>query len=299
MKPTTIEEVIAAIPEWRGLQVEAEPVRGGLTNRAYRVRVADRPYFVSVPGVRSELLTIPREDEIANARAAAETGASPRVFHYFAETGVMVVEFLQGRTLTIDDMHAAGMPERLAAAVRVLHSARPFANDFDLFRLTDLYSGLFAAQHLAPPDGFDGVRRRLGEMETAARLHSLPPRPCSNDLVPENLIDDGQRLWIVDFGYSGNNDPCSELGNACCEADYDAAEAERLCTAYFGAAEPRLLARMRLYSIMSDVAWSLWSVLQEQLSELEVDFHAYGGRRWQRALGLLNGPDLERWIREA
>ena len=299
MKPTTIEEVIAAIPEWRGLQVEAEPVRGGLTNRAYCVRVADRPYFVSVPGIRSELLTILREDEIANARAAAETGASPRVFHYFAETGVMVVEFLQGRTLTIDDMHAAGMPERLAAAVRVLHSARPFANDFDLFRLTDLYSGLLAAQHLAPPDGFDGVRRRLGEMETAARLHSLPPRPCSNDLVPENLIDDGQRLWIVDFGYSGNNDPCSELGNACCEADYDAAEAERLCTAYFGAAEPHLLARMQLYTIMSDVAWSLWSVLQEQLSELEVDFHAYGGRRWQRALGLLNGPDLERWIREA
>ncbi len=194
-----------------------------------------------------------------------------------------VGEFLLGRTLTIDDMHAPGMPERLAAAVRVLHSARPFANDFDLFHLTDSYCELLAARRLAPPNGFDGHRRRLKEMEAAVRAHPLPARPCSNDLVPENLIDDGGRLWIVDFGYSGNNDPCSELGNACCEAGYDAAEAEKLCAAYFGAAEARLLARMQLYAILSDVTWSLWSVLQEHISELEVDFQAYGRRRWQRA----------------
>ena len=296
MKPTTIEEVIAAIPEWRGQPVEAAPVHGGLTNRAFCVRVAGRPYFVSIPGIRSELLTIPREDEIDNARAAAETGASPRVFHYFSETGVMVVEFLQGRTLTKDDMHAAGMPERLAAAARVLHTARPFANGFDLFRLTDSYYTLLASHNLAPPNGFDGQRRRLGEMEAAVNLHPLPPQPCSNDLVPENLIDDGERLWIVDFGYSGNNDPCSELGNACCEAGYDETEMQRLCSAYFGAATPRLLARMHLYAIMSDVAWSLWSVIQEHISDLAVDFRAYGGQRWERALGLLRGPDLDRWI---
>ena len=299
MKPTTIEDVVVAIPEWRGQAVEVQPMTGGLTNRAYRVRVDGREYFVSIPGARSELLAIPREKEIANARAAAETGISPGVAHYLLETGVLVGEFLHGHTLAIDDMHAPGMPERLAAAVRGLHSARPFANDFDLFRLTDSYYELLAWRGLAPPDGFDGHRRRLREMEAAVRAHPQPARPCSNDLVPENLIDDGGRLWIVDFGYSGNNDPCSELGNACCEAAYDSAEAERLCAGYFGAAEPRLLARMQLYAIMSDVTWSLWSVLQEHISELDVDFRAYGGRRWQRALDLLNGLDLERWIREA
>jgi len=145
----------------------------------------------------------------------------------------------------------------------------------------------------------DEDRPRLKEMEAAADAHRLPPAPCSNDLVPENLIDDGGRLWIVDYGYSGNNDPCSELGNACCEAGANQAEMESLCAAYFGAAEPRLLARMHLYAIMSDVAWSLWSVIQEHISDLPVDFQSYGSQRWERALALLHGPDLERWMREA
>ncbi len=299
MKPTSIEAVIAAIPEWRGQPIEFEPVHGGLTNRAYCVRVDGKPHFVSIPGAKSELLAIPRADEIYNTRAAAETGVSPQVLHQLPDSGVLVAEFLGGRTLTRADMHAPGMPQRLAEAVRRLHTARPFANDFDLFRLTQTYSGVLAAHGLAPPPGYEALRPRLAEMETAAGAHRLPPCPCSNDLVPENLIEDDGRLWIVDFGYSGNNDPCSELGNACCEAGYDQTEMEALCSATFGAAEPRLLARMHLYAIMSDVAWSLWSVIQEHISDLAVDFRAYGALRWERALGLLHGAGLERWMREA
>ena len=296
MKPTTIEEVIAAIPAWRGRSVQAEPVHGGLTNRAFCVRVDGTPHFVSIPGARSELLSIPRAVEIANTRAAAETGIAPRVLHQIPEVGVLVTEFLRGRTLSKTDMHAAGMPQRLAQAVRQLHTARPFANEFDLFRLMHAYAEVLTDDGLAFPPGFEGLRPRLMEMEAAANAHRLPPAPCSNDLVPENLIDDDGRLWIVDYGYSGNNDPCSELGNACCEADYGPAEMEALCAAYFGVAEPRLLARMHLYAVMSDVAWSLWSVIQEHISDLSVDFHAYGSQRWQRALALLHGADLDRWI---
>jgi thiamine kinase-like enzyme len=210
-----------------------------------------------------------------------------------------VTEFLQGRTLTKADMHAAAMPQRLAQAVRRLHTARPFANDFDLFRLTRSYAAVLTADSLSFPPEFEGLRPRLTEMEQAANAHRLPPAPCSNDLVPENLIDDDGRLWIVDFGYSGNNDPCSELGNACCEAGYAQAEMEALCAAYFGEAEPRLLARIHLYAIMSDVAWSLWSVIQEHISDLPFDFHAYGEQRWARALRLLDGPYLAGWIRQA
>jgi len=297
MKPTTIEEVIVAISEWHGRSVHAEPVHGGLTNRAFCVHVDGTPHFVSIPGAQSELLAIPRGAEIDNTRAAAETGIAPRVLYQLPESGVLVTEFLQGRTLAKADMHAAGMLERLAEAVRRLHTARPFANDFDLFRLMHAYTAVLEADGLSFPPGFEGLRPRLTEMEAAANAHRLPPAPCSNDLVPENLIDDGGRLWIVDYGYSGNNDPCSELGNACCEAGYDQAEMERLCAAYFGAAEPRLLARMHLYAIMSDVAWSLWSVIQEHISDLPVDFKSYGSQRWERALGLLQGPDLDRWIR--
>lgn len=294
-----ITDVIAAIPEWRGQPIHAEPVTGGLTNRSFRVQVGERAYFVSIPGERSELLAIPRADEIHNTLAAADTGVSPRVWDHLPESGVMIVEFIHGRTLTLADMHAPGMPERLATAVRTLHSARPFANQLDLFRLTDSYRAVLAADSLAPPEGFERYRLLLAQMESAVRAHSLPSRPCSNDLVPQNLIDDGQQLWIVDFGYSGNNDPCSELGNACCEADYSQAEAEALCAGYFGVADPRRLARMNLYAVMSDVAWSLWSVIQEHISKLDVDFHTYGRKRWGRARRLLESDDRHRWMKQA
>jgi len=296
MNPTTIAAVIKAIAAWRGQPIHAEPVKGGLTNRAFRVNVGDRAYFVSIPGERSELLAIPRADEIHNAMAAAETGVSPRVLESVPDSGVMIVEFLNGRTLSQADMHLPGMVDRLATAIRLLHTARPFANDFDLFRLTDSYRAVLDSYRLDPPIGFEGTRPLLAKMRAAANAHRLPSVPCSNDLVPENLIDDDGRLWIVDYGYSGNNDPCSELGNACCEAGYDETEMGDLCAAYFGAVEPRLLARMHLYAIMSDVAWSLWSVIQEHISDLPVDFKSYGSQRWERALGLLQGPDLYRWI---
>jgi thiamine kinase-like enzyme len=295
----SFDEVVASIPAWRGQAVEVTPITGGITNRAACIRVAGKPYFVSIPGVHSDLLSIPRDVEVENTRRAAETGVSPRILHYLPESGVLVVEWLEGRTLSIPDMQVPGMPERLAAAARRLHSARPFANEFDFFELTRAYAGVLTEHALAPPHGYAAYTDRVAAIEAAIRRHPEPSRPCSNDFCPQNLIDEDGRLWIVDFGYSGNNDPCSELGNACCEAEYGPEQFETLCAAYFGEASRRRLARMHLYAVMSDFAWSLWSVIQENLSDLEFDFGTYGARRWDRACAFLESSDLSTWIHQA
>lgn len=295
----TLEDIASAIPAWQGRQVEAEPISGGITNRALRVRVGGAVYFVSIPGAHSDLLAIPRPQEVENARRAAATGISPQVVHVLAESGVMVVEWIEGRTLSVEDMHSPDLVARVADAARRLHGARPFANDFDLFRLAREYRQVLTRQRMEPPPGFDGYRALWRELETAANARREPVRPCSNDLVPQNLIDDGRRLWIVDFGYSGNNDPCSELGNAAAEWVLDHDEMEGLCAAYFGAAEARRLARMQIYATLSDAAWSLWSVIQERLSDLEFDFSGYGAERWKRAQARLESDDLRTWLRQA
>jgi thiamine kinase-like enzyme len=298
MNPT-IDDVITAIPEWRGQPVTVTPISGGITNRAACVQVAGKPYFVSIPGVHSDLLSIPRAVEVENSLRAAETGVSPRILHHLAETGVLVVEWLEGRTLSVADMQHPGMPERLAAVARRLHGARPFVNTFDLFRLTEAYADALAVHDLKPPPGFPEYAGVLAEIESAVRRHPEPPRPCSNDFCPQNLIDDGERLWLVDFGYSGNNDPCSELGNAACEADYQGKQYEALCAAYFGEISDRRLSRMHLYAVIADVAWSLWSVIQENLSDLDFDFKTYGDERWQRGCRRLDSSDLRRWLESA
>jgi thiamine kinase-like enzyme len=117
--------------------------------------------------------------------------------------------------------------------------------------------------------------------------------------LAENYIDDGRQLWLIDFEYSGNNDPCFELGNTCQELQYSPDQYEELCAAYFGAVSPSHLARMRLYALMSDVGWTLWGAIQAKISKLDFDFWDYATTRWRRAQSILTGPDLAGWLREA
>src|SRR5207249_3966220 len=109
--------------------------------------------------------------------------------------------------------------------------------------------------------------------------------PCHNDLVAENVIDDGRSLRLVDWEYSGNGDPGFELGNACRELDYDEAATAELAEAYFGVASPGQLARLRLFAVASDAGWALWAALKAACSRLDLDFSDYGARRWARADG--------------
>ena len=123
--------------------------------------------------------------------------------------------------------------------------------------------------------------------------------PCHNDLLAANYLDDGERLWVVDYEYSGNADPTFELGNTCQELGWDDARIEALCAAYFGHASEVLLARMRLQMIMSDVGWTLWAAIQAAVSTIDYDFWGWAEERWARAAGAVDGPDLGRWLRDA
>ena len=136
-------------------------------------------------------------------------------------------------------------------------------------------------------------------METAIQKKSLTGVPCNNDLLAENYIDDGEVLWLIDYEYSGNNDPCFELGNTCQEQQYNEDQYAELCAAYFGAAQRSLLARMYLFSIMSDFGWTLWGSIQNKISQLDFDFWEYTIERWERALGMLDSNAFPKWLENA
>jgi len=295
----SIDEVVASITEWQGLPATITPLGGGLTNTNYRVEVDGRPYFVRIPGARTELLAIDRENELHNARAAADAGVAPRVLHVLPEHHVMVLEFIQGTTLSIAGMQQAGVPSRLAESLRRLHAGPRFLRDFDMFRLVEFYLRIVGDQAVRIPAGYRERLPLVADIETAIRRQPLATVPCNNDLLPENLIDDGRRLLLIDYEYSGNNDPCFELGNACQEAGFDEARYRELCLSYFGEARPSLLARMHLFAIMSDVGWTLWGAIQAKISKLQFDFWGYAVGRWERAQRMMESPEFPDWLREA
>jgi thiamine kinase-like enzyme len=292
----TIEQVIAAIPDWRDRSVRTEIVPAGLTNANYRVEVDGKPMFVRIPGAGTALLAVDRANERHNTRAAAEAGVSPRVLYALPEWDVFVLEWLPGQTMSNSAFASPGMPARIADTLKRLHAGPRFRDDFDMFRLSERYLELVDERDIPIPGGYREHLHLIPRIEAALAVDSIARVPCHNDLLADNYLDDGERLWIVDFEYSGNGDPTFELGNTAQELEFDEVRLAELCAGYFGEASPALLARMHLQMIMSDVGWTLWAAIQARISAIDFDYTAWADQRWARASAMLDGPVFEDWL---
>lgn len=292
----TVDQVVERIAAWRGRAVTVTPLSGGRTNAIYRAEVDGEPYVIRIPGIATELLAVDRENECHNTLAAAAAGVGPRVVQFFPDTQVMVLEFVRGTTMTVSGLQAPGMPTRMAEVLRRLHAGPRFRRDFDMFRLTEFYLRVAAERAVPLPADYRRCHADVARIEAAFARHPLPSVPCHNDLLAENYIDDGRRLWLIDFEYSGNNDPTFELGNTCQEQQFDPPRVAELCAAYFGAAEPDKRARVYLNMIMSDVGWTLWAAIQAQVSQIDYDFAGWARERWARARTKLTAPEFEAWL---
>jgi thiamine kinase-like enzyme len=291
-----IEDVIARIPEWRGKSILIHPVGGGLTNANFKVSVDGKSFFVRVPGEKTELLAVDRNNEYFNSLAAAQTGIGPQVFFYISEYKAMVLEYLEGQTMSIAALAAVGMPARIAQAIKRLHAGPRFLTDFNMFRLTEYYLDVCKQHSIPIPDGYPQRLPIIRHVEEAMQFHPLPTVPCNNDLLAENYIDDGQAIRIIDYEYSGNNDPCFELGNTCQELNYDEARITELCQSYFGIVREDIISRMKLNMIMSDVGWALWAAIQASISKIDYDFWGWATERWCRAVEKMDAPEFPAWI---
>src|SRR5258708_6574209 len=294
----TVEEAVDLIGDWKGRPIRIFPLSGGVTNTNYRVEVDGVSYVIRIPGTNTEWLAVDRANEYHNAVAAAETGIAPRVVQHLAEHDIMVLEFIDGRTMSNELLGAPAMPSRIAASLKRLHAGPRFLLDFNMFRLTETYLKTVKAHDVRIPDGYYGRLSKVQEIENAMTVHSSAMVPCHNDLLAENYIDDGRQLRIIDFEYSGNNDPCFELGNTCQELQYDEEQIAALCTAYFGAPSAGRIARMKLNMIMSDVGWGLWAAIQAKISTIDFDFWGWAVDRWSRAVARLDSAEFPKWLRE-
>ena len=294
-----IQEVAARVPGWAGRDIRVSPIAAGLTNQNFRVEVDGRPYFVRLPGASTDLLAVDRGNELHNTLAAAQAGVGPQVVHHDPESGALVLDWIEARTMSNQAFAVPGTPVRIAESLRRLHAGPRFRDDFDMFRLTEYYLSVVDGRSMRIPEGYRDELPKVKLIEAALTARPLPTVPCHNDLLAENYLDDGRKLWIVDYEYSGNNDPTFELGNTAQELGFDAARQEELCAAYFGEATPALVARMRLQMIMSDVGWTLWAAIQAAISPIDYDFWGWAEERWGRASAAFQRDDFDDLLGEA
>lgn len=295
---SAIEEILTKIPEWQGKDVSIQSLSGGLTNSNYKVLVDGVPYFVRVPGANTNLLAINRNNEVHNSRAAFVAGVGPKVLYHLSEYNVIVLEFIIGKTMSKYSLNEPGQPTRMAEAIKKLNNGPSFQQDFNMFRLTEYYLSVCKEREIKIPDGYLDRLETIARIERAMEVEPLQALPCNNDLLAENYIDDGRQLWLIDYEYSGNNDPTFELGNTCQEMQFDDEQIAEVCAAYFGEVKPNMIARMKLNMIMSDVGWGLWAAIQAQISTIEFDYWGWAIERWSRAMDKMNSTEFEGWLRD-
>jgi thiamine kinase-like enzyme len=280
-----------------GETFDLTPLEGGLTNRNYHVRAASGREFVArFAGAKSELLSIDRDAEAYNSAVAATLGIGPRVVEYAPNLHVLVVEWIDGETLTDNDLDDQGALERIAAACRTLHSGPRFISDFDMFDVQREYLRIVSENGFRLPSDYLDFADEVAALDRVLHESSRGTVACHNDLLAGNIMRAGSRVWLIDYEYSGNNDPCFELGNIWSEADLPLDHLDHLVTSYFRTPAPVQVARARLFAVMAKYGWTLWAAIQDAVSEVDFDFWAWGMEKYDRAVAEFRSRDLDRLI---
>ncbi len=272
---------------------------GGLTNLVYRLEAGDDRYVLRIPGEGTEDY-IDRKVEGHNARVAADAGVSAEVLFFDDSDGLMLARHLDGCVTMGPSSFKSrpGAPARAAAALKQLHTCgRAFRFRFELFSMIDEYLALLAKLEAPLPDGYHDVVKEAEAVRQALDATPAPLAPCHCDPLAENFLDDGARMWIVDWEYSGMNDPLWDLGDVSVEAGFDADQDREMMAAYCGGeASAALIGRMVIYKAMCDLLWTLWGLIQFANKNPVDDFWAYATGRFERCKALMGGADFSRHL---
>jgi thiamine kinase-like enzyme len=295
--PGVPTEVLEQIPVFAGRSCAVTELSGGLTNRNYKVVTDDVTHVVRVFGNEPEL-PIDRDNEFHNSTAAAATGVGAPVIDYRPEHGLLVIDYIEGTTLDDDLVKAPGNLARIADSCRRLHSGDRFVNDFDMAAVQDGYLATVRERGFRLPDGYMENMAAIHRVRAVLERTPEPTVPCNNDLLAENFIDDGERIRVIDYEYSGNNDPCFELGNIWSECHLSPDELEELITAYYGRPRPSKVARAQLQGLMSKYGWTLWASIQQATSSIDFDFWTWGMEKYDTAVEIIRGDRFERLLED-
>lgn len=297
-----LEHALARIPELAGRSLTLAPLSGGITNRNFLVEASGTPerWVLRLAGNDTHLLGISREVEHAATVAAAGVGVGPEVTAFLRPEGWLVTRFIEGSPVPAEAAREPAVLRRVADSLRRIHDGPAIPGLFVPFRIVEAYRALALARGVPIPPEYELAAATARRIELALLSSPSELRPCHNDLLNANFIDDGTRIRIVDWEYAGMGDPFFDLGNFSVNHDLCADDDAALLGAYDGGSvAPDRLARLTLMRIVSDFREAMWGVLQQGISTLDVDFRGYAAEHFERLLGNAATPRFERSLREA
>lgn len=256
---------------------------GGMSNKNFLVETTHGEYVLRVPGNGAEGM-VERSNEEFNAIEGCRMGINPTIRYFNAQTGIKLADFIENA----ETLNAATIqrPDNLSAIARIyrtLHYSRiRLKNEFNVFQEIEKYDRLIIKAHAQMYKGWDELKPQVMELEAHLNTIGVDLKPCHNDAVPENFIKSPEgKLYLIDWEYSGMNDPMADLAALFIESDFSEESKDFLLARYFEGNIPTMAREKILcYQVLWDCLWSQWTVIKEAKGD---DFGSYGIDRFERA----------------
>lgn len=285
IKMKTIESILSQIPALDGGAFSVNVLAGGMTNHNYLVEGKNQKFVLRLVGEGTDYLGIDREMEYSYACTAAAVDLSGEVVAFLPEHGAMLTRFVPGRTLSATDLKDRKQMQRVVKALKALHGLKIDRGKFSVFEAARRNYKFGVQNKVHFPNKMERALVLLDEIEaTLAADSNNIDCPCHNDLLPENLIDDGTTVRIIDWEFASMGDLFFDLGNLAVNSDFDEDHEREFLELYFGEVRPQHLNRLQLMRQASDMREATWGFLQTGISELPVDYLDYGQTHLERFL---------------
>ena len=294
-----LEAIIRTIPNLSSIEPSSFQVTrlGGLTNEVYHLAGDDQVFCLRIPGAGTEEY-IDRNVEKHNASVAEYAGVSPKV-HYFSDDGIMLAEFISDSVTMSPERFQSDLEAAFQAgeSFRQLHQCdKPFEFRFEVFSMIEEYLQLLSkGKAIELPEGYHEVVKQSQSVKEALDRNPVELAPCHCDPLCENFLKQDKKMWIVDWEYSGMNDPYWDLGDLSVEASMPEEAEMALLQGYFGRdPSARDVGRMIMYKALCDLLWTLWGLIQFMNENPVEDFWAYSIERFTRCINLMSTEEFSR-----
>lgn len=269
------------------------------TNATFRLTAGNEGFALRLAGLGTEEY-VDRAAEHVNATLAAERGLAAPVVWFDESDGTMLTRWLPGTTTTAAALRDPDATCRAARALAEVHALGPgFRGRYDVFDAIGGYQAVLSGSGVRLPPAWRRLAPTVERIERSLAAAPVRLVPCHNDPYPGNLVDDGERVRLVDWEYAGLGDPAWDLADLSVEAGLGDAGDELLLATYFRGQVPAVApSRLALLKVMSDAAWGVWSFVQVGHGNAAVDYEHYGLDRLERARQQADAAGFERHLQQ-
>jgi thiamine kinase-like enzyme len=305
MSTLAIDRAIAKVPFLaESKNIKKIPLSGGITNLNFRVDADGRSYVIRLTGEDTELLGIRRDVEYAANHAAGQLGIAPEVMHFIEPENYIVTRFINGKGIHPDVIKQPDYLARVVKKIRLFHMRGPkLEGEFNVFRRVEMLTKVSRKNNGRFPFDFDWIMQKMNEVEKALSKDPHTPRPCHDDLLNLNWLEEdvpGEigEIRLLDWEYAGMGDPVYDLANFSSHHRLNDDQVRFLLDEYFGEEDPRHFARLKLLWPMSEIHEAMWGTTQTGISKLEEDFQGYADLWFGRVRQHVTDPRWDQWLKD-